>query len=300
MDQLRNSLFLLLFITLVLRNACTDAQQQQPVFTLPLSSGPLSIAIDPTTSYLFVSEPHNNRVLSFGSVFGLNSTSRPRVVFGQTDFNSTQANQGRASPSKKTLSNPTGIFVDRSGTLWVADSMNLRVLAFRSASTLPTDAAASVVFGQPNFTTSASIYPPTAASFYFPVGVYVDASGTLFVADSAYARVLVFKNAASLPFGTNATSVLGQQNFSDISLGCSAVKLRDPIAVTGTVGDALLVADSGNNRVVRSFLLIIFFFSPPLPQKRWLTVFFLRSCITQEHRHKSLAVQHHMHSCRRT
>jgi len=80
--------------------------------------------------------------------------------------------------------------------------------------------AASVVIGQPSFTTGVANQggSPTANTIKAPVGVHYDPSSKkLFVADSENNRVLIYN---SIPTANNAAAdvVVGQQNFSSSSI----------------------------------------------------------------------------------
>jgi len=73
----------------------------------------------------------------------------------------------------------------------VADSENFRVLIYDAPFT--TGASASVVLGQPDFSTRNEPNIPTASQFGYPVDVAVDGSGDIWVADSMGSRVVEFK-----------------------------------------------------------------------------------------------------------
>jgi sugar lactone lactonase YvrE len=90
--------------------------------------------------------------------------------------------------------------------LAIADSENFRVLIYNAPFT--TDESASVVLGQPDFSQRNSSPIPTANTLGFPVGVAVDGSGNLWVADGAYGRVVEFQP----PFtdDMDASLVIGQ------------------------------------------------------------------------------------------
>lgn len=79
------------------------------------------------------------------------------AVLGQADFASGAANRGGA-PAANSLNEPRGLVVDRaSGRLFVADSLNHRVLSWPSAAAFTNGEAADIVFGQPDFTSNAAI-----------------------------------------------------------------------------------------------------------------------------------------------
>ena len=82
------------------------------------------------------------------------------VAIGCADF----MDDGCGGPtSQTTLSAPTGLTFDTSGNLWVADTGNNRVLKF-PPSNLVTDGAASIVLGQPAFSSSYIVTPDVPIS----------------------------------------------------------------------------------------------------------------------------------------
>jgi len=211
-------------------------------------SGPTSVAVDPTTGKVFVSDSGNNRVLRFSSANAMLSGSDAEAFFGQVSSSS----NGHATTQKE-LYGPVGIAVDKNGTLWVADSTNNRVLRFDNASAKPAVAInADGVLGQPNFSTN-NAATPTQATMNSPRSVAVDANGTLWVADTDNNRVLRFDDAANAINGANADGVLGQPGFT-INFGnglTTQYTMYSPYGVAADAAGHLWVADSFNVRVLR-------------------------------------------------
>src|SRR5439155_18950122 len=107
---------------------------------------------------------------------------------------------------------------------------------------------ASVVIGQPDFTTNGDNTTQNGLFIEFGGGLAVDASGHLYVGDSLNNRVLQFM----MPFtnGMNASIVFGQDTFESSTSSTTSNGLSQPI---GTAFDSLgnlWVADLGNNRVL--------------------------------------------------
>ena len=113
--------------------------------------------------------------------------------------------------------------VDAQGNLWVADSLNSRVLMYAKSSQGITTVA-TMVLGQSSFTSNrpGSGPCPTASrtALCVPRDVAVDTSGgplngTVYVSDAGDSRVLVWLNATGKPStGGSADLVLGQSNFT--------------------------------------------------------------------------------------
>jgi len=208
---------------------------------------PFSVAIDPTTGKLFVADRDNRRILRWASAAKLLNGSAAEAVLGQPDFVTRTANTGGISAAS--MNNPNSVHVDATGTLWVADRDNNRVLRYNNASTKTNGANADGVLGQPDFATNTS--GTTAAKMNAPAGVFVDGSGRLWVADRANNRVLKFNTASSKPNGGSADAVLGQPDFVTNTTGLSATAMNAPWGVYADGNGRLWVAERSNNRITR-------------------------------------------------
>ena len=205
---------------------------------------PTGVAVD-WTGNLYVADFINNRVLIF-----LNAASKPDgsdadIVLGQSDFGS-----GGGSATRWGMRFPYGVAVDGSGTLYVADQSNNRVLIFLNAASLASGAGADVVLGQPNFSSSEYVFPPRQNSLNYPHGVAVDESGNLYVADASSNRVLLFANAASKSNGANADLVLGQSGFASHTSAATQNGMFYPQGVAVDGLGTLYVSDDNNCRVL--------------------------------------------------
>ena len=77
-------------------------------------SYPASVAIDPVTRKVFVSDNSNNRVLRYASADALANGAAAEVVLGQTSFATKVAT---SPPTASSMSGPGGLFLDRLGRL---------------------------------------------------------------------------------------------------------------------------------------------------------------------------------------
>jgi sugar lactone lactonase YvrE len=163
----------------------TTAQRNQndgnPVPAANTLNNPEGVAVD-TADNLYVVDQGNNRVLGFLAPITTNQNASG--VFGQPDFAT-----GTAGTTATNMNTPVAAAVDPvSGNLYVADSINDRILEFAN----PTgDNTADRVFGQPDFTTGTNNTGGVSANTLFDVGgVAVDAVGNLFAGDRFNNRVL--------------------------------------------------------------------------------------------------------------
>jgi sugar lactone lactonase YvrE len=169
------------------------------------------------------------------------------------------------------LSDPEGVAIDASGHLYVADSINNRVLGWSSASAFADGAPASLVIGQPDFysyrcddgTAGGDANGIGADSLCGPEGIAVDGAGNLYVADTIDNRVLEYNQPflSGLTHGQAAATVLGQHGGFTASAcndgtaagdlgGIGPDSLCDPRAVVVDSVGNVYVADSGNSRVL--------------------------------------------------
>ena len=197
----------------------------------------LSLGSDDT---LWVSDSNNHRILRFGAVSSKPNGSAADSIFGQTGLSGTSVDSLRFPQTLSTTSD---------GRLWVADPGNNRVLWFDDAASLGSGADASGVLGQDSFTTN--IPATTANGLNGPRGVLASADGTLWVVDASNNRVLAYRNAATLANGAAASIVLGQTNFTSLSLGTTDSKFAFPQEIAEDAGGRLLVTDFNNDRVLR-------------------------------------------------
>ncbi len=185
-------------------------------------------------------------VLDGGSALALSGDTIADRVLGQTGFTSGGVNI--AKPNGMYF--PDGIAVDNSAVpnhLYVADTNNNRVLAWKNASSFANGAAPDLIFGQP---TSTSVGCGTAVNrLCAPNGLAVDGAGDLLVADTLNSRVLIFIK----PFltDTKADFVLGQPNSTTDLCGLSTKAMCRPQGVWADTASGIWVADSGNHRVLK-------------------------------------------------
>lgn len=132
---------------------------------------------DPLRGF-YVADTGNHRVLHFPI-----HSAVPDLVYGQLD-DFTTAIPTKGGPSARSLRAPTGVAVDRDGSLWIADTGHHRVLHFPRGKTV-----ADLVLGQPNMTSVASPTTASSTTLRAPEGV-ASTPGDVFIADTAFSRVL--------------------------------------------------------------------------------------------------------------
>lgn len=171
-------------------------------------------------------------------------------VIGQPDFTH-EGRNAKGEAGAATLNVPTGVAATRD-ILAVADAWNHRVLIWHG---LPetSNCPADVVLGQADFSGMLANRgrEPRADTLNWCYGVAI-LGETLVVCDTGNRRVLIWQKVPTAN-GTPADLVLGQISMTsrddNAGLGVEARGMRWPHSAASD-GDAFLVADSGNNRVM--------------------------------------------------
>ncbi|HXM44793.1 MAG TPA: hypothetical protein VN924_26385 [Bryobacteraceae bacterium] len=206
---------------------CLATSPQTPIATG--MNTPTAVASDGT--HLAVADTLNNRVLIWNTL-PTTMNQPPDVVVGQTSF-TTNAFPGD-TPTANSLRGPQGVWI-QNGMLFVADTMNDRVLIYNSIPAA-NGAAADIVLGQPNMTTYVQVniadQTTNAAANNLLTPVSVTSDGTrLFVADLGYNRVLIW-NTIPTTNQQQADVEVGQPN---MTTGISDDAFSTPSSYTGTL-----------------------------------------------------------------
>ena len=224
-------------------------------------SGSAILDYSSTPPHLYVADTLNNRVLGFNNFSTMQNGQAADLVIGQPDLFRTMVNyptNNATTPNAQGLNQPSSVIVDSAGNLYVADSLNSRILRFPTPFNPPSGSTAletaDLVLGQTSFsstvtdTTSQTLRAPAGLAFTKDgANASVAGSGWLVASDISQNRVLMFQK----PFSTGmpASVVLGQANFTSATPSSAASGLSGPRGVTVDPQDRILVADTGNARV---------------------------------------------------
>ena len=222
-------------------------------------NSPQGVALDTSVSppILYIADTGNNRVLAY-QYATQNTAGAPLadLVLGQQNrFNNIQ--QGPGTTFSTGLRFPTGLAVDASGNLYVADTGNNRVVRYpRPFSQLAGSQFPDLIVGQTSFaggsanqggaSVNASTLSLFPGGFIGRTGLAIDSKGNLWVTDTGNNRVLEFPG-SSLKAGSNAPSAtlaVGQPDLVSSAPGTS------PLSGLGLVHPAGLSFDSSGNLFV--------------------------------------------------
>jgi uncharacterized protein (TIGR03437 family) len=174
-------------------------------------------------------------------------------VLGQPDLRQNGINKVEGLE----VNSPSGVALDTRGGeihLYIADSLNHRVLGWRDVRLYQTGDAPNLILGQPSPQHSQPL-GIGLNGFNVPIGLAVDPlSGDLYVADSGNHRVLRFPDPFANPFRIEPDAVYGQPNLSTRTAntgGISKASMNVPLGVAFDSAGNLWVSDGANHRVLR-------------------------------------------------
>jgi sugar lactone lactonase YvrE len=230
----------------------SDRNPSFPWGTASSLAGSGGVSIGPNDN-LWVADALDHRVVRFSNAPSQPTTGASAdLILGQSAFVSSSTfppySPGCAA---NRMNDPLNVFAAPSGRVYVADSNNNRVLVFSPP--FSNGMNASAVFGQSSLTSclrnrGGAAGPATLAS---PYGVFEDANGDVYIADSGNNRVLIY----NAPFGGGdllADDVLGQPDLTTttvVSPGPGSLNL--PGQVTADAQGRVFVTDIENSRVTR-------------------------------------------------
>jgi uncharacterized protein (TIGR03437 family) len=208
------------------------------------------IALDGNT--LYIADTLNNRVLGYRDVRSVALGQPADLVIGQVSTTRATIN----SPDGNTnLPNATGLFlphavaVDSRGDLYIADTLNSRVVRYPRPFDNLANLRPNLVLGQSSFTSKIQDASPRNMSA--PMGLAFATGGHLVVTDNAHNRVLMFLRPQGGDFtnGQAAAGVFGQPDFISTASSNDQKRMNGPRGVTVDVDDRMYVVDAGNSRL---------------------------------------------------
>ena len=205
------------------------------------------VAVD-SNNNLYVADPSNNRVLEYNNPLATNNHTANHV-WGQGGLFTTN-NCNNIALSSTSLCGPTGVGLDGSNNLYIADSSNNRILEYNESANPPTNLTANHVFGQDGSFTSSNDCNHSAlgaASVCGPQDAKISGSALL-ATDTGNNRVLIY----IAPVSTQTANIeLGQPDFLHNSANSvDAEGMNGAHGITVDAANHLYVVDNQNHRVL--------------------------------------------------
>ncbi len=192
-------------------------------------NNPYAVAID-SSGNVYIADTTNNRIRKIA----LDGTIQTIAGTGTPGYS---GDGGPATNAR--LNNPSGIAVDSSGNVYVADRYNNRIRK------IATDGTISTIAGTGSASYSGDGGPANEAAINSPTGVTVDSSGNVYIADRYNDRIrkIATDGTISTVTGTGSSGYSGDGGPAD------QAQLYWPFGVALDSGGNLYITDYSNHRV---------------------------------------------------
>ena len=193
---------------------------------------PQGVFVD-NSGNVFIADTGNSRIREIVAATGVILT-----VAG----NGTAGSSGDGGPATSAeLNGPEGVWVDNSGNLFIADTFNNRIRQVAAAT-----GVIQTIAGNGSGGFSGDGGPATSAALNIPVGVFVDGSGNIFIADSFNNRI---RKVAAATGTIQTFAGNGAYSFSGDGGPATNAELYLPFGLSVDSSGNIFIADAFNNRI---------------------------------------------------
>ncbi len=197
--------------------------------TLAKLNQPSGVAVDGSGN-VFIADQANERIRMINSS-GIISTIAGNGIAGFT------GDGGVATAGR--LNMPTGVAVDGSGNIIIADQMNGRIRKVNTSGMI------STIGGSSTLGYSGDGGPATSAELYQPTGVSFDAAGNIYIADMVNNRIRKINTAGIISTNTGT----GAPGFSGDGGPSIVAQIYNGYGVAADISGNIYIADLNNNRI---------------------------------------------------
>ncbi len=197
-------------------------------------SGPIGMAMD-SSGNLYVADTSNNVVRKIGKDGVITTVAGKNLAGYSSD---------EVTATSGYLHYPTGVAVDKSGVLYIADSANHVIKKVTTDGKMTTFAGANVA-GYADFDTSGKHLEAKYAHFNTPMGVAVDSAGNVFIADTLN-HVIRKVGTDGLVYTVAGKGGSGYSGDDGVATNST---LNRPISVAIGADGSLYIADQGNHKI---------------------------------------------------
>lgn len=194
-------------------------------------TNPSAVAVDPSGN-LYVADQASSTVSRVAA-----STGAVAIVAGSAPGYS--GDKGQATNAR--LNHPSGMALDRSGNLFIADTLNHRVRKIAASNGRISTVAGD---GTPGYAGDGG--PAAAAQLSHPTGVAADSDGNLYIADAANAAIRKVDARTGIISTIAGNGIVG---FSGDGASAAAAQLSNPQGIAVDAYGNLFIADTGNQRI---------------------------------------------------
>jgi sugar lactone lactonase YvrE len=191
--------------------------------TLASFNRPHGVAVD-ASGNVYVADEYNNKIRKITPA-GVVTTLAGSGDFGSIDDTGTLAS----------FNAPNDVAVDASGNVYVADTYNHKIRKITPVGVVTTLAGSG--------TTGSIDATGTSASFYYPSGVAVDASGIVYVGDTWNNKI------RKITPGGVVTTFAGSGTTGSMDVTGTSASFNYPWGVAVDVSGNVYVADQNNNKI---------------------------------------------------
>ena len=135
------------------------------------------------------------------------------------------------------FNSPTGVSVDISGNVYIADTNNHKIRLVTSKGIITTFAGTGAGGGGDGG-------PATSAQLYFPAGVSVDISGNVYIADNGNQEIRMVTRT-----GIITTIAGGGYGSTGDGGAATSAQLSYPYGVSVDISGNVYISDFGNNKI---------------------------------------------------
>lgn len=198
-------------------------------------SGPYGVAVDHSGNIYFASPDQN-------AVFRVDASTNTISHFAGNLFSSLYAGSGGLADTSE-LNQPTGVAVDDTGNVYIADNGNDRICKVTIATGILTTIAGNGIPGL-----KGDNGPAVSAEINGPTGVAVDDSGNVYIADRQNNRIRKVSGGIITTIAGKDT-VNSDGGFSGDGGLADSAQLAQPTAVAVDHHGNVYICDESNNRI---------------------------------------------------
>jgi hypothetical protein len=220
---------------------------------------PFGVAVDNNNGDVYIADRNNHVVKKLSGGGGsptvvagcaIDSSVSPPVCGASTPAGTGDAgyNGDGIAATAAQLNSPTGVAVDASGNLFIADSQN-HIIRKVAGGTITTVAGTPETFGA-----AVNGGTATSATLFGPRGVAVDADGNIYIADNMNQQIRkVIATGVDAGKIMAVAGVAGVAGFNGDDQDPTIAQLNSPLGVAVDADGNIYIADTNKHRVVRVF-----------------------------------------------